>query len=44
MISHAHRHLTEPASRGFGRATGYTLIVIVAVLLLVALLSNPVLP
>jgi hypothetical protein len=44
MISHAHHNLAEPASRGYGRVTGYALIVIIAALLLVALLTNPVLP
>ena len=44
MISHAQQNLTEHASRGFGRAVGYTLIVAIAVLLLVVLLTNPVLP
>lgn len=44
MFSHAHQNPTEPTSRGFGRAAGYTLILIIAVLLFVALLTNPVLP
>jgi hypothetical protein len=44
MISHAHRNLTEAQSHGFGRVGGYALILIIAVLLLVVLLTNPVLP
>jgi len=31
-------------SRGYGRIGGYTLIVVIAALLLLALLTNPVLP
>ena len=44
MFSHTHQHLTEPVSRGFGRIGGYALIVVIAALLLLALLTNPVLP
>ena len=44
MSSHTHQHLTEPVSRGYGRIGGYTLIVVIAALLLLALLTNPVLP
>jgi uncharacterized membrane protein YgaE (UPF0421/DUF939 family) len=44
MISHAHQNLTEPASRGFDRIAAYALVAILAVLLLVALMTNPVLP
>ena len=44
MFSHAHQNLTEPTSRGFGRVAGYALIAVIAVLLLLALLTNPVLP
>jgi hypothetical protein len=44
MISHTHQNLTESTSHGFGRVGGYALIVIIAVLLLVVLLTNPVLP
>ncbi len=44
MFSHPHQHLTEPVSRGFGRIGGYALIVVIAALLLLALLTNPVLP
>jgi hypothetical protein len=44
MISHAHRNLTEAHSHGFGRVGGYALILIIAALLLVVLLTNPVLP
>jgi hypothetical protein len=44
MFSHPHQHLTEPVSRGYGRIGGYTLIVVIAALLLLALLTNPVLP
>jgi hypothetical protein len=44
MISHTHQNLTEAASHGFGRAGGYALVVIIAILLLVALLTNPALP
>ena len=44
MISHAHRNLTEAHSYGFGRVGGYALILIIAALLLVVLLTNPVLP
>jgi hypothetical protein len=44
MFSHPHQHLTEPVSRGYGRIGGYALIVVIAALLLLALLTNPVLP
>jgi len=44
MISHAQQNLSEHASRGYGRAGAYALIVLIAALLLVALLTNPVLP
>ncbi|HTT47576.1 MAG TPA: hypothetical protein VMG39_06170 [Pseudolabrys sp.] len=44
MNSRAHHNFAEPVSRGFGRVAGYTLIVIIAALLIVALMSNPVLP
>jgi Tfp pilus assembly protein PilX len=44
MISHTHQNLTEAASHGFGRAAGYALVIILAVVLLVALLTNPALP
>ena len=44
MISRAHYNLAEPESRGYGRAGGYLLIVLIVALLLVALTSNPVLP
>jgi hypothetical protein len=44
MFSHTHQHLTEPVSRGYGRIGGYALIVVIAALLLLALLTNPVLP
>jgi hypothetical protein len=44
MISHAHRNLTDSASHGFGRVGGYALILVIAALLLVVLLTNPVLP
>ena len=44
MLSHTHQHLTEPTSRGFGRVAGFALIAAIAVLLLLALLTNPVLP
>ena len=44
MISHTHQNLTEAQSHGFGRVGGYALILIIAVLLLVVLLTNPVLP
>jgi hypothetical protein len=44
MSSHTHQNLTEPVSRGYGRIGGYTLIVVIAALLLLALLTNPVLP
>jgi hypothetical protein len=43
MISHAHRNLTEPASGGFDRVAGYALVALIAVLILVALMTNPVL-
>jgi hypothetical protein len=43
MSSHAHHQVSEP-SRGYGRVVGYTLVVIIAALLLVVLLTNPVLP
>ena len=44
MISHAHQNLTEPAARGFDRVAGYALVAIIAVIFLVALMTNPVLP
>jgi hypothetical protein len=44
MSSHTHQNLTEPVSRGYGRIGGYALIVVIAALLLLALLTNPVLP
>jgi Tfp pilus assembly protein PilX len=44
MLSHAHPNLTQPAARGFDRFAGYLLVVILAVLILVALMTNPVLP
>ena len=44
MISRAHHQFAEPVSRGYGRAGGYALIFIIAVLLILALMSNPVLP
>ena len=44
MISHTHQNLTEAASHGFGRVGGYALVAIIAILLLVALLTNPALP
>ena len=44
MFSHAHQNLTEAPSRGFGRVGGYALIAMVAILVLVVRLTNPVLP
>jgi len=44
MLSHTHQHLTDPTSRGFGRVADFALIAAIAVLLLLALLTNPVLP
>ena len=44
MISRAHYNLAEPESRGFGRAGGCLLIVLIVALLLLALTTNPVLP
>jgi len=44
MISHTHQHLTQPAARGFDRVASYLLVVMLAVLILVALMTNPVLP
>jgi hypothetical protein len=44
MFSHAHQNLTEPVSRGYGRFGGYLLVALIAALLLVVLLTNPVLP
>jgi hypothetical protein len=44
MLSHTHQHLTDPTTRGFGRVAGFALIAAVLVLLLLALLTNPVLP
>jgi hypothetical protein len=44
MISHTHQNLTEATSHGFGRIGGYALVAILAILLLVALLTNPALP
>ena len=44
MISRTHQNLNEAASHGFGRIGGYTLVAIIAVLLLLALLTNPALP
>jgi hypothetical protein len=44
MTSHIQQIPSGPPSRGFGRAGGIALIVVVALLLLAALMSNPVLP
>jgi len=44
MISRAHHTFAEPVSRGYARVGGYLLITVLAVLLLLALMSNPVLP
>ncbi len=44
MISRAHHSFADPVSRGYGRVGGYALVVILLALLLVALMSNPVLP
>jgi hypothetical protein len=44
MLSHTHQHLNDPTSRGFGQVAGYALIAAIAVLVLLALLTNPVLP
>ena len=44
MNSRVHHQFAEPASRGYSRVTGYVLILVVAVLLVLALMSNPVLP
>jgi hypothetical protein len=44
MISHTHQNLTEAQSHDFGRVGGYALVAIIAILLLVALLTNPALP
>jgi len=44
MISHTHGNLIEPASRRFVPRAGYLLVGIVLVILLIALLTNPVLP
>jgi len=43
MSSQTHHQLSEP-SRGYGRVVGYTLVIIIAALLLIVLLTNPVLP
>lgn len=44
MISRAHHQFADPVSRGYGRVTGYVLFLVIAVLLVLALMSNPVLP
>lgn len=44
MLSRAHHTFAEPVSRGYGRAGGYLLVVLIVALLLVVLMSNPVLP
>jgi hypothetical protein len=44
MFSRAHHPFAEPVTRGYGRVGGYLLVTILLVLLLVALMSNPVLP
>jgi Tfp pilus assembly protein PilX len=44
MTSHAQQNLTVSAARGFDRVAGYALVAILAVLILVALMTNPVLP
>jgi hypothetical protein len=44
MISRVHHQFADPGSRGFSRIGGYALILVIAVLLVLALTSNPVLP
>jgi hypothetical protein len=44
MISRAHHQFADPVSRGYGRVTGYVHFLVIAVLLVLALMSNPVLP
>jgi hypothetical protein len=44
MFSNPIENLIEPASRRFARSAGYALVLVVAVLLLIAVLTNPVLP
>ncbi len=44
MTSHIQQNPSGPPSRGFARVGGIALIVVVALLLLAALMSNPVLP
>jgi hypothetical protein len=44
MISRVHHQFAEPVSRGFSRVGGYAVILAIAVLLVLALMSNPVLP
>jgi len=44
MISNTHENVIEPTSRRFDRSAGYALVLIVATLLLIAVLTNPVLP
>jgi hypothetical protein len=44
MISNTHQHLIVPASRHFARSAGYALVLAVAVFLLIAIFTNPVLP
>ena len=44
MNSRVHHQFADPVSRGYGRIVGYALILVIAVLLVLALMSNPVLP
>jgi len=44
MTSRVHHVFADPVSRGYGRVGGYALILVIAILLLLALTSNPVLP
>lgn len=44
MTSHIQQIPSGPPSRGFSRVGGIVLIVVIALLLLAALMSNPVLP
>lgn len=44
MISRVHHQFADPVSRGYGRITGYALLLVITVLVVLALMSNPVLP
>jgi hypothetical protein len=44
MYSNAHQAFVDSESRRFGRPAGYLLVAVIAVLLLIAVLTNPALP